>query len=178
MSVVNQGAIKTLMTMLRSSSYLTGVAVRFGEESTSDQDASLAMVSVFPVGGPLQPGIGYAQQTTDDLNDVYNVWTFRELFQLVIWASEDPNASPPPTAEDNAVAIENVRRKLLCAFQDQAPNGLFFVPQSGQWALFGGQDLRYGRGYVLTVQADITYTTDLPVEATVTRVVITPEIEA
>lgn len=178
MSVVNQGAIKTLMTMLRESPYLEGVAVRFGEESSSDQDAFLPMVSVFPIGGPVQPGIGYARQTDYDLNDVDNVWILREQFNLVIWASENPNENPPPTAVDNAVAIENVRRKLLCALQSQAPSGLFFVPQGGQWALFGGQELRYGRGYVLTVQVDITYTSDLPVQATVTKVVVTPEIEA
>lgn len=179
MAIINQGAIKTLMASLREWLVPLGIAVRFGEESVSDDDAYLPMVTVYPVGGPFQPGVGYAKDTSGDIAELGldNLWIIREQFALVLWASQDPNANPTPTAEDNAVAIENLRRNVLCAFQAQAATGLFFVPQGGQWQLFEGQQSRYGRGYVMNVQADITYTTDLPVEVTVTSVVITPQIE-
>jgi hypothetical protein len=101
-----------------------------------------------------------------------------ENINLILWASADEQASPAPTAVDHADAIENLRCNVLRAFQSQAANGLKFTPISGQWSMFDEQVNRFGRGYVLTVQVDITYPSALPVDVILETVDVTAEIDA
>lgn len=176
MSNPDQGAYKTLVQMLKAAPSMDGVSVAFGEEYERAEEFPLPLVVIVPGGGDWTRGLpGYLKQ---DDPDVYldNIWTVQEQCQIWMWAAADPNANPTPTAVDNADAIENLRCNVLRAFQTQAPTGLFFVPISGQWSLFQGQFNRYGRGYALNVRVDITYTTALPVDVTITDTNITAVI--
>lgn len=170
------GALKTLMTMLADAPSMTGVSLVFGEENIRAQEFRLPMVTVTPVGGSWTNGLpGYYEDANVDLE---NIWLTTENINLTLWACADMDASPPPTAVDHADAIENLRCNVLRAFQSQAAQGLRFVPVSGQWALYDEQVNRFGRGYVLTVQVDITYPSALPVDVTLETVEVNPEIDA
>lgn len=176
MTIPNQGAYKTLVQVLKEAPSMAGISVAFGEEYERSEEFPLPLVVIVPGGGDWTRGLpGYAKQ---DDPDVYldNLWTVQEQCQLWMWAAADPNANPAPTAVDNADEIENLRCNVLRAFQTQAPTGLYFVPISGQWSLMQGQFNRYGRGYVLNVRVDITYTTALPVDVTLAAVVISASI--
>ncbi len=174
---MGQGAYITLMAMLQAAPSLQGVSVVFGEEYKNAQEFPLPMVAVVPGSCVFKTDSfpGYGQVTAPDLD---NLWMLTETISLVCWASVDANANPPPTAVQNADAVEDLRVNVLRALQTQALGGLYFVPQSGQWQLFNDQSSRYGRAFVRQVAVDITHTTAPYVDATVPCVEITPEIEA
>ncbi len=169
------GALKTLMTMLAAAPSMVGVSLAFGEEALRAQEYTLPMVTLVPIGGSWGAGLpGYAQDTDVDLE---NIWMTSEAINLVLWANANMEADPPPTAVDHADAVENLRSNVLRALQSQAALGLKFVPVNGQWSLFDEQVNRFGRGYTLTVNVDITYPSALPVGVTLEEIIINPSVD-
>jgi hypothetical protein len=158
------GALKTLVTQLAASAFMTGVAVSFGEEMIQAQDQPTPCVVVVPRGGPWEgPGYIYGQDPATE-----NTWSTREAIDVWLWAfSTSVNA----VAIDHADEVETLRQKVLSAFQDQrnqantdgssAP-GLWWKPVSGHWEPLANAVNRYGRAYVLTVVAEIAVPMSLP----------------
>ncbi len=172
------GALKTLVTMLAAAPSLASASVLFGEENINAQDALFPIVVIVPTGGSWNdptgsPGYYQEQGEDSDLNNsnVNNVWMTRESIDLYMTAlANDPTSEPI----DHADALETFRAQVLRALQDQAPNGLKFVPMSGRWVMDEKASIRMGRSYVLTVQVDITVTDVLPVDVTVEDVTLNP----
>lgn len=152
------GPLKTLVTMLKQSAYLSGVSVVFGEEEVSDQSQNLPMVVIVPNGGPFAMWAGYSK---DFDPDVEALWGTIETIDLKLWAySQTANAQPI----DHADAIEALIPLVLSAFQDQRMNqgfvpggGLYYKPINGRWEQMQGAVNRYGRSFVLTFQVEKTY---------------------
>ena len=169
------GSIKTLVAML--SAFLTpfGISVAYGEELIAANDYKLPMVVVVPVGGPWTQG-AYYEAATQEQN---NIWQTQEQIDLYLWSADvDANGRERDTATpvDHADAVENLRARVLQALQDQAPSGLMYRPYAGRWEFAQNEVNRYGRGYVLSVQVDISVPAIQPTEVTVDEVTITPEI--
>lgn len=167
------GSLKTLFTMLSAAPTLATVNVAFGEEMLSAEDLPTPIVVMVPVGGPwAQPSDapGYYQGNDPNLN---NIWMTQESINLHCWAFDtDPAALPV----DHADACETLRAQVLQALQSQCSNGLKFNPVNGQWIPMSNAVNRFGRGYILNVQCDITVP-DVPVQyATVTKITLTESI--
>lgn len=172
------GALKTLVTMLQASTFLTAssVSVVFGEEEVNDQSKALPMVAVVPKGGPIVDS-GYAQGTDPS---VEMVWATKEQIELYLWAySTASNA----TAIDHADAVEALRLLVLSAMQDQRYNqdgndggGLAYEAKGGRWELMQGAFNRYGRAYVMTVEVEIPIPMTQAVNATITSLTLTQTI--
>lgn len=174
-----QGALKTLLTMLSESSYLSGVSILFGEENISARDAAYPMIVLVPRGGPIEP-IGYKKD-----NDPYDdmSWCVSEEVDVYCIAfSSTPNAQPI----DHADAVEDLIAKVLGAFQDQRVvydgnldtenGGLWYKTLRGRWETMQNASKRYGRTYVVTVLVEKTITATAPTEATVSSLTINETI--
>ena len=167
---MSYGALKTLYTMLQGAPSLEGVTLSFGEESVNAEENALPAVAMVPIGGPWLAPQGFLG-SDPSLNVI---WMARENIDLYLWA-----ASSEPTAQpiDHADAIENLRVRVLQAFQyAQFPGGLRYIPQSGRWQLARNETNRYGRAYVLTIQVEISVPDQEPVNATVTKETFNPSI--
>jgi hypothetical protein len=149
---------RTLSQTLAATSFLTGVAVSFGEEMIQAQDQATPCIVLVPIGGPYMDGPGYIAGLDPA---VENVWSTRETIDVWCWAF---STSPSATAIDHADETLELRRKVLSAFQDQRNQaatdgsnlpGLYWKPVNGRWERLGDAVNRYGRAYVLTVMAEI-----------------------
>ncbi len=169
------GSLKTLFDTLTLAPTLKGVVnVAFGEEMLNAEELPTPLVVIVPIGGSWsQPGDapGYFQAADANLN---NVWMTQEAINIHCWA-QDP--SPDALPVDHASACEELRAAVLRALQFQCPDGLKFFPVSGQWIPMQNAVNRFGRGYILTVQCDVTVP-DVPVEyATIETVTIQQSFE-
>jgi hypothetical protein len=175
MSASSYGALKTLVAMLTAFLTPYGIEVVYGEENIHSEKEFIPRVVVVPVGGSwVDSGCtpGYYKDANVDLN---NIWMTRENIDLVMWSFDpDPLAQPI----DHADATEDLRARVLQAFQSQAPNGLMFRPLSGSWEQMQEGVNRFGRAYRMQLQVDITVPDVLPVDVTVDEVTINPSIEA
>lgn len=182
--MTNYGTLQTLVAYLAAAPSLVGVSVVFGEENIRSQAHPLPMVTVVPVGGPWVPGgAGYYKAADPDTG---NLWMTQESIDLYLWSADiDSDGRVKDTAQpiDNANAVENLRARVLQAFQTQQAHeladgtkqyGWMFRPVSGRWETQQDEANRYGRTYVLTVSVDITVPDRLPVDADVDEVVIDP----
>lgn len=180
MVITNQGSLKTLVTMLQQSSYLTGISVGFGEEFIKAQEEFTPYICIVPKGGPWELNPGYAKSTDPN---VTMLWGNREELDVYCWAvAADPNAPPI----DHADAVENLVACVLCAFQDQRAiynsdtnqnaGGVWYKAVRGQWSLYGNALIRYGRAYILSVVIEKTVSMLPPQEATVTSETINESI--
>ncbi len=166
------GALKTLMLCLQSAPTLTGCSVAFGEENKRAQDFALPYVCVVPGSGVFLADItpGYIK----DANVYYNmIWGLRETCDLWLWANSTVEGAEPV---DHADAIENFRARVLQALQHQRGTGLFYKAISGRWEHASDAVDRFGRAYVITVEAEISIPDVLPTEVTVQSVTLQPEI--
>lgn len=172
------GALKTLVTMLQASTFLTAssVAVVFGEEEVNDQSQALPMVVVVPKGGPLMD-TGYAQGIDPS---VEMVWATKEEIDLYLWAYSTTTSAQPI---DHVDAVEALRLLVLSAMQDQRYNqdgnnggGLSYRVVRGEWKLMQGAMNRYGRSYVMTVEVEIPIPMAQAVNATITSLTLTQTI--
>ncbi len=181
------GSIRTLVTMLSGFLDVYGIDVRYGEEFVFANDVRLPCVVVVPVGGPWEQN-GYARDTAHtnaegrtyfDASSENNRWMTHEDMQIFCWSADvDANGREKDTATpiDHADAVENLRAKVLQAFQQQTNDGLMYRPVGGEWVRASSETLRYGRAYVLTVNVDVTVPDIQPVLADVTETTINPSI--
>lgn len=182
--MTNYGTLQTLLAYLVAAPSLVGVSVVFGEENIRSSAHKLPVVTVVPVGGPWVAGGGaYYRAANVNLNAL---WMTQESIDLYLWSADvdgDGRAKDDAQPIDHANAVENLRARVLQAFQTQqaqenaegeAQYGWMYRPVSGRWETQQDESNRYGRTYVLTVQVDITVPDALPVEADVDEVVIDP----
>lgn len=163
------GSLKTLLTMLQQAPSLSGVNVSYGEELVQAQDLAPPRVVIVPVGGSwIEPG--YFQSASANLE---SIWSTNESIDIYIFGySKNLNAQPI----DHADETENLRAKVLQAFQFRREVGLFFKPMSGRWAQMGDSVNRYGRVYVLTIQVEIAVADVSQGDATVSTVTLNPPV--
>jgi hypothetical protein len=182
---MNYGSLKTLVELLGAFLVPLGISVVFGEENIRAQDAQLPMVVVVPIGG--QWVVGGASYYKSANPNVGGPWMTQENIDLYLWSADidsDGRAKDNATAIDHANAVENLRARVLQAFQSQTAfyatdgvtkkYGFMFRPTSGRWERQGDEINRYGRVYVLTVNVDITVPDVLPVDATIDEVILDP----
>lgn len=176
------GALKTLYGALAASSYLTGVALVYGEEEVHDQSQNLPMVVMVPTDGT------YTEATSGysgDMNAAIERSDSIDVnIDLYLWGFD---TTPAATPIDHADATETLRASVLAALQDQRAQytdvisvayGLYFQPLRERWQAMQGAFNRYGRALVLTVSAEVTVTTPVPQEATVTSYTLSKTITA
>jgi hypothetical protein len=176
---VSVGSLKVLITQLRAAPSMSGVNVQFGEEAINDESYAVPRVVVVPVGGSWQEP-GYFQAADPALDAIWATLENVELYCLGF------STTPGAALEDHSDATEIVRANVLRALQWQRRNqdpttgvktgGLFWKPITGRWARFGDAFSRYGRGYVLTVQAEIAIPSADITNATLTGVTFTHAI--
>jgi len=182
---VNYGSLKTLVSLLEAFLVPLGISVAFGEEYIRAAEYKLPMVTVVPIGGPWVPGGGGYYKSANP--NVGGPWMTNENIDLYLWSADidsDGRVKDEAKPIDNANAVENLRARVLQAFQSQTAfyasdgvtkkYGFMFRPTSGRWERQADESNRYGRVYILTVNVDITVPDVLPVDATIDEVILDP----
>lgn len=171
------GPLKTLVSMLQASVYLTGVDVRFGEEEIDDLTLVLPSVVIVPNGGPFTQWAGYSKGFDPDTEAL---WGTIESIDVKCWAR---SSSPTATPIDHADAVESLIPLVLSAFQDQRMNqgfvaggGLYYKPINGRWELMKNSLVRFGRGFTLTFSVEKTYAMAPPPSVTNPSLTLTATI--
>lgn len=166
------GVYGTLMTMLTAAPTMQGVSVFFGEENISSRPM-LPYICIVPTGGPYDEP-GYAK----DLNPgIEAIWAVKSTIDIYLWhAALDSVGQPSSDLAAHADAISDLRARVLQAFQNQRPYGLYFKPQSERWSLMEGANKRYGRCLVLSMMAEIPIPDVNPIDATVQTLTLSATI--
>ncbi len=166
------GVYTTLMTMLAAAPSLQGVAITFGEENINAQENQLPWINIVPTGGAFQ-NTGYSLAQNPDNNSAG--WMSHETIEIYCWAFD---TSLNVDVSNHADEVSDLVQNVLQGFQNQTAYGLFFFPLSGRWQKQDNEQNRYGRGYVLSLQTDITFKDVTPPEQVINKVTINPHIIA
>lgn len=138
---------------------MSGVTLQFGEEFIRAQEPTLPCITMVPRGGPIGASPGYINGLD---SNVEMIWGVFDSVDFYLWAAA---SSPTATPIDHADAVESLRQLFLSAMRDQQAQyadivnvsyGLAWRPTREQWATDQDALLRFGRGLIISFEAEIS----------------------